>query len=202
MPLHGEAQRATYVGHRPVVAQQDRLVVLAHHQVFGGPCVQKTVMFSEQDGSIWSEANLLARLRHPRLVEVREAQSDPEFPQFVTFVMPHYPGGSVVDALQVGHRFSIHRAIQVTLDLLEGLAFLHNEFRLVHRDVKGGNLLLSEDRGRGFLSDLGSASLANDDGEVPLANFTLAYLDPHTRLTDSMGFQSDVYSAGYRYTKC
>ena len=193
--IHGEGARATYLNHQPVVDRPDRQVYIAYHAVFGGPAVQKTVPFSEANGAVWSEANTLERLKHPRLVETREAQFD-SAPGFVTFVMPFYPCGSIQDGLSGGKTFSIGSAMQIGLDLLEALAFLHDRFNLVHRDVKSGNVFLGGEPARGFLGDLGSIARVDDKVCAALEGFTPIYLDPATRLGGPLTMRSDQYCAG------
>ena len=69
---------------------------------------------------------------------MREAQWDPAEDRAITFVMPHLAGGSVHDALLEGYRFSIYQSIAIAIDALDALAYVHREFRALHRDTKPG----------------------------------------------------------------
>jgi serine/threonine protein kinase len=196
--LRGEAVgRPTYDQLTQVVAQPDRLVFRAHHVLFDGPCWQKTVALTGlRDAMFATEPQLLEALDHSNIVQVREAQFDPQFPDAVTFVMRHYPGGSATEALGQGHRFGINDAIALAFELLDALAYLHVDIGFVHRDVKPDNLLLDAPRTTGYLSDFGSAARIRPDGTVHLAGYTLPYLDPDAAVNGRMTAQSDIYSAG------
>jgi serine/threonine protein kinase len=144
MPLVGEAPALpTYVNHSLVLALPGRLVQEAYHQVFQGPCVQKTVPLAGMpDAMMLSEPQLMERLDHPHIVRIREAQFDPHNAGAVTYVMPYYPGGSVEKQLFGGGSFSVAQALTLTGHLVDALSYLHVEVGFVHRDVKPGNLLL------------------------------------------------------------
>ena len=79
MPLRGEARRKTYriderIGGGP--ATDD--IYRAWHNVFQGPCVQKRVhVHGLEDALASNEPAFLDKLRHPHIVEVREAIRSP-----------------------------------------------------------------------------------------------------------------------------
>ena len=174
-----------------------REVYLAYHEVFRGPCIQKTVNLAGLPGSmLLSEPQLLERLSHDHIVTIREAQFDPADPSLVTFVMPFYEGGSALKHLLAGERFSVGQSVALCDDLLDALAYLHTEVGFVHRDVKLDNLLLDAPQRTGYLSDFGSATRLDANGRAPVAGFTLPYLDPASIPNGATTVQSDVYSAG------
>jgi serine/threonine-protein kinase len=197
-PLHGE--RAD----KPTYRILDRLgdgrgddVFLAHHAIFDGKCVQKTVrMHGLEDALASSEPAFLNKLDHPRIVPVREAQWDPAGEQAITFVMPLLAGGSVHDALKDDYRFSIGQAITIATDALDALGYLHREFNAIHRDTKPGNVLLDEDRRHGYLSDFGSAALLDPQGGAQAVLGTNIYRPPEARASGRVGIGADLYGTG------
>lgn len=198
MPLKGEhPTKPTYAIGSAIPAGPNLGVVTAYHDVFRRDCVQKTVALQGLNDSVYRNEPQLARdLSHPHVVEIWEAQHDPSIPDAVTFTMPHYRGGSVKDALEQGHLFSIYDAIKLCSHLLDALSYVHDDLRFVHRDVKPGNLLLNAARSAGFLSDFGSAARMDAAGHVITSGFTPAYLDPSAAVSGQMTAASDVYSAG------
>jgi len=69
------------------------------HKVFGRKCVQKTYStLGLEDALAHQEPRLLHSIEHPHVVEVLEAQYDPEIADAITFVSVFYEGGSIADA--------------------------------------------------------------------------------------------------------
>jgi serine/threonine-protein kinase len=172
-------------------------VFLTHHEIFDGQFVQKTVSINGYEDALASnEPAFLNRLEHPRVTPVREAQFDPNEDRAITFVMPHFAGGSVEDALRDDHRFSILESIQIAIDALDALAYLNREHKAVHRDTKPGNVLLDPDRKRGYLSDFGSAALIDSAGGASAVLGTNVYRPPEARSTGRVGVAADLYGLG------
>lgn len=172
-------------------------VFLAHHEIFDGKCVQKTVRtHGLEDARASHEPAFLNRLDHARIVPVREAQWDPAGDQAITFVMPLLAGGSVHDALKEDYRFSIAQAITITVDALDALAYLRRDFNALHRDTKPGNVLLDEGRAHGYLSDFGSAATVDANGEAAAVLGTHLYRPPEARASGRIRTDADVYGIG------
>lgn len=197
-PLRGErADRPTYHILDRLGDRRGDDVFLAHHEIFDGKCVQKTVFIHGLEDALASnEPAFLNRLDHPRIVRVREAQWDPEGENAITFVMPWFAGGSVDDALMEGYRFSIAQAVTIAVDALDALAYLRRQFNAVHRDTKPGNVLLDKDRVHGYLSDFGSAATMDANGQAAAVLGTHLYRPPEARSVGRVGTDADVYGIG------
>lgn len=199
-PLHGEhLTKPTYAVLRSLSDVGASIEVkLYDHKVLGKKVVQKTIdMVGLEDAIAYKEPRLLDTIRHPHVVPVFEAQFDPVYPNAITFVMPYYPGGSIDAALLRDYRFSIHDARALACHVLDALAHLHASFHYIHRDVKPGNVLLSEQRDEAFLSDFGSAAEIESDGMVAAADMTLLYKPPEAGTSAGrVGVTADIYSMG------
>jgi eukaryotic-like serine/threonine-protein kinase len=197
-PLRGEhADKPTYRILNRLGDGRGDDVFLAHHEIFNGKCVQKTVrMHGLEDALASNEPAFLHQLDHPRIVPVREAQWDPAGDRAITFVMPLLAGGSVDDALKQDYRFSIGQAITVAVDALDALAYLRREFKALHRDTKPGNVLLDEQRAHGYLSDFGSAATVDASGQAAAVLGTNIYRPPEARTVGQVGVDADVYGIG------
>jgi eukaryotic-like serine/threonine-protein kinase len=197
-PLRGEAKRPTYriLDRLSGGAASDR-VFITHHEIFDGTFVQKTVyMHGLEDALAASEPAFLHRLDHPRIVPVREAQWDPDEERAITFVMPHLAGGSVAEALLEGYQFPLQRAIVITIDALDALAYVIREHHALHRDLKPGNVLLDEHRTHGYLADFGSAAQIDAAGGASAVLGTNIYRPPEARLSGRVDVRAEIYGIG------
>lgn len=175
------------------------------HEVFGTDIVQKTISLLGVPDGIAHEPRLLESAEHPHIIKVREAQWDPDPTlaglKAVTFVCPYYEGGSVLDALQEGHVFPIAHVVEAARNVLDALAYLHQQRGYLHRDVKPGNILLDPGRTGGCVADLGSAAQIDADGRTENRGGTPLYLDPAAQVTGSMEVRSDLYAVGATLTE-
>ena len=178
----------------------------AFHDIFKQVVVQKTVsLLGLDDALAYSEPHLLKELKHKHLIDVWEAQWEPD-PKWqpikaVTFVMPYYEGGSVMNALLDGHRFSVGEAVGIACGLLDALHYLHVDKGLLHRDVKPANVMLDAVRRHPYLGDLGSAALMDADGTANVRSGTLLYQPPESHLGRYTP-QGDLYSVGMVLLEC
>jgi eukaryotic-like serine/threonine-protein kinase len=198
VPLRGEAGRKTYriderIGGGP--ATDD--IFRAWHNVFQGPCVQKRVHVQGLEDALASnEPAFLDKLRHPHIVEVREAQWDPDQDGAITFVMRLYEGGSIEEALRTDYRFSVHQAIDLSVHVLAALAHVYGGYKAVHRDVKPGNVLMDKERHNAYLSDFGSASTVDANGEVAAVLGTDHYRPPEAKPSGKVNRTADLFGVG------
>lgn len=174
---------------------------LARHDIFDRDVVQKTISLLGIPDGVAREPNLLKEARHKYLIEVWDAQWEPD-PQWrgleaVTFICDYYPGGSVYNALMDGYEFGLNAVMRICGQMLDALEYLHEDLSYVHRDVKPGNILLDQTRENAVLTDLGSAGridphtkTAADYGGTPL------YLAPEAKATGQVTNRSDLYSIG------
>ena len=113
--------------------------------------------------------------------------------------LEYVSGGSVSDMLT---KFGgLHESIvrKYTYQVLLGLEFLH-EHKIVHCDIKGGNILVSED-GVIKLADFNSSKLIGDiswGGNAPLRSIagTPQFMAPEVIRQSGHGAKADIWSVG------
>lgn len=199
--LRGERlDRPTYSFLRTITDEGNTAICYrGFHDIYQREVVQKTISTLGMPDSIAREPQLLMDVKHERIIEVWEAQWDPEHGQIqaITFVTPYMAGGSIHTALTEGERFSVQQVVQIASDVLVALDALHDQHQILHRDVKPGNILLEEGRRRARLGDLGSAALMNgeDRGADAHAGSPL-YRSPEALSTGRVTARSDLYSLG------
>ena len=84
------------------------------------------------------ETRALARLRHPRIVRLLDASLEGEVPYLAMEVLTGQP----LDSLLVQRSMDAHATCDLLVEVLDGLAFLH-ENGLRHGDIKPSNLLMT-----------------------------------------------------------
>ena len=98
------------------------------------------------------EIRTLARLNHPHIVRVLEYCVEGDLP-FLAMNYAHK--GSLQQIYREGMLFSLNTIVSYVKQIADGLQYIHDR-RLVHRDVKLGNILLGP-RNTVWLSDFGIA---------------------------------------------
>jgi serine/threonine-protein kinase len=141
-----------------------------------------------------AEARLLERLRHENLVEgYGVARSGSTYFSKLECLS----GSTLLELLDAGHAFDEDRALRTALQVARAMRYLESE-GVVHRDVKPGNIMLTDD-GRAVVIDLGFATDGNPEnggGEDSTVG-TVQYLSPEqARGAANADSRSDIYSLG------
>lgn len=141
------------------------------------------------------EVRLVSDIAHPALVRMLDFVQLDDHSCWITEYMD---GGSLRDALRERGRLPVAEAFRVLMDILEGLAFLH-ERGLVHRDLKPDNILLDRS-GRAKIADFGLVR-ASADEVTPVTSAgvilgTPLYMAPEQLSADSCGPAADLYAMG------
>uniref|UniRef100_A0A8C1E1P9 non-specific serine/threonine protein kinase n=2 Tax=Cyprinus carpio TaxID=7962 RepID=A0A8C1E1P9_CYPCA len=120
--------------------------------------IKKMSYSGKQSNEKWQdiikEVKFLQKLRHPNTVEYRGCY----LREHTAWLVMEYCLGSASDLLEV-HKKPLQEVeiAAITHGALQGLVYLHSH-NMIHRDVKAGNILLTEP-GQVKLGDFGSASI-------------------------------------------
>jgi serine/threonine protein kinase len=123
-----------------------------------------------------TEARLLAHLGHPHIVHVLDFDVEDGTP---FLVMEYAARGTVRTRYPKGSRLPLETIIAYVKQAADALSYLHEEKKMVHRDVKPENLLLRTDQDL-VLSDFGIVVTAHTTGSLIVENLTgtLPYMAP------------------------
>src|SRR5438067_2900751 len=141
------------------------------------------------------EALAAARLVHPNIVQVFDFGFDERHGQHF-IVMEHVPGQSCAELLRDHGRMEVDQAVDVVTQAGRRLDYAHRN-GVVHRDVKPGNLLVS-DSDVVKLADFGIARAADQSSITQAGSVlgTAAYLAPEQARGEEAGPRADLYSLG------
>ncbi|XP_077211283.1 protein kinase superfamily protein isoform X2 [Tasmannia lanceolata] len=117
----------------------------------------KVISLSEGDEEyeeIRGEIETLQQCSHPNVVRYLGSYQGEEY---LWIVMEYCGGGSVADLMNITDEpLEEYQIAYICKEALKGLSYLHSIFK-VHRDIKGGNILLTE-QGEVKLGDFGVAA--------------------------------------------
>lgn len=157
-----------------------------------------------------SEAQAVASLRHPNIIQVYDFDVADDQPYIV---MELLEGPSLADYLHVMHRaerrFPPETVARLVGRISRALDYAHNH-GIVHRDVKPSNVLLRREHGlidvnqpltddiEPVLTDFGVARLANATIRTASGVIvgTPAYMSPEQVSGEQVDARSDIYSLG------
>lgn len=83
------------------------------------------------------ESRILARVHHPNIVHVYDFFVWDGFP---CLVMEYMPNGSLTEKIKA-KRPGVHEAVAMVIDLARAIEFVHQRTKILHRDLKPGNIL-------------------------------------------------------------
>ena len=142
------------------------------------------------------EALAAAKLMHPNVVQVFDSGRDDATDRHY-IVMEYVDGPSCADLLREYKQLEVEETVAIVRDACQALDYAHRA-GVVHRDVKPGNLLLSNETGTIKLADFGIAKAAEQTRITQVGSVlgTAAYLSPEQARGDEAGPASDIYSLG------
>jgi serine/threonine-protein kinase len=143
------------------------------------------------------EALAAARLVHPNIVQVFDFGLDEPSGRYY-IVMEYIRGRSGAEILREEKRLGVADTLELVDGACRGLAHAHR-MGVVHRDVKPGNILRSDD-GAVKLADFGIAkAMVGQTSQITQAGSVLgtaAYLAPEQATGGDVGPPADLYGLG------
>jgi serine/threonine-protein kinase len=138
------------------------------------------------------EAQMLARLNDPGIVQIFDIGHAEEGPYYVAELVP---GESLAQRIERGP-LALAQALAIAVALCRALAGAHAR-GIVHCDVKPANVLLTR-AGKVKVGDFGVARIAGGTSQLPTATVagTPRYMAPEQARGLPMTPATDVYSAG------
>jgi serine/threonine protein kinase len=153
----------------------------------------------------YREARAVAALDHPNLVRAHDIDRDGDM-HFL--VMEYIDGSSLQDIVSQHGPLDVVRAAHYISQAAVGLQYAYRSARLVHRDIKPGNILVDRN-GLVKVLDLGLARFFHDEDDSTTKKYdenvlgTADYLAPEQALdSHSVDVRADIYSLGGTFYFC
>jgi tetratricopeptide (TPR) repeat protein len=138
------------------------------------------------------EAQAASATNHPSICTIHDIETAPDGQLFI--VMAYYDGPTLKQRLASGP-LAVDDALDIATQIADGLAKAHAQ-SVVHRDIKPGNVIVTEDGVR--IVDFGLATFA-DALKLTVEHSTLgtaAYMSPEQVRGLSADARSDVWAVG------
>jgi WD40 repeat protein len=145
-----------------------------------------------------TEAEAIARLQHPNIVQVHEIGEHEGNPYFS---LEFCPGGAF-DRRLAGNTLPAAEAARFVETLARAVQSAHDA-QVIHRDLKPANILLTAD-GTPKISDFGLAKKLDDAGQTRFGEImgTPSYMAPEQAEGKPVGPPADVYALGAILYEC
>jgi serine/threonine protein kinase len=138
------------------------------------------------------EAQSMARLNHRNIVAVYDAGQTEGYSYIIMELLAGRPLAQVP-----ADELTMHVAIRYFIELLEGLAYAHDQ-NVIHRDMKPANVMVLDD-GTIKVMDFGlsrrTSEMSSETNAGEIVG-TIAYLAPERFLGKVADARSDLYSVG------
>jgi len=140
-----------------------------------------------------TESSLAGKLNHPHIVDIYDAVIEPHYSYLV---MEYVPGVTLEAHSDVTSLLPPKKVVEIIFKCIRALeyAFQHG---VIHRDMKPGNILLSE-RGEAKVADFGASFQQRKDFEITQITGvgSPAYMSPEQIRMENLTQQTDIYSLG------
>src|SRR5262245_4563448 len=139
------------------------------------------------------EAQAASATNHRNICIIHDIEQTEDGQLFI--VMAYYEGQTLKQRLEQG-ALPVAEAIEVAAEIAEGRAKAHAQ-GVVHRDIKPGNIMVTEDGVK--ILDFGLAKLADAAVKLTLEGSTLgtvAYMSPEQARGEEADERSDVWALG------
>src|SRR6266480_1509631 len=198
MSLVGRVFSSRYEIQREVAQGGMAEVYLARDQLLNRPVALKALFpeYAREPSFVERfrrEAQAAANLNHPNIVSIYDwgQESGTYF-----IVMEYVEGRSLRDLMRSEGPLDGDQAAEITAEIAAALGFAHRN-RVVHRDVKPGNVLMPQS-GTVKVTDFGIARAGASDGLTQTGSVmgTATYFSPEQAQGLPVDGRSDVYSLG------
>ena len=180
------AMGVVYLGQDPRIARTVAIKTLSY-QAF------EDKELEDLKARFFREAEAAGRLNHPAIVTVYDVGEEADL---AYIAMDYARGRPLSEFGRAGRLLPLPTVLDIVAQVAEALEYAHRQ-KIVHRDIKPGNIIFNPDSGEVKITDFGIAKIADDSrtrtGSVmgsPL------YMSPEQLKGQKVTGASDIYSLG------
>ncbi len=152
----------------------------------------------EMRARFYREARLMARLKHPNIVQVHDIDRD-DARNFHYFVMEFIHGKTLRQHLRDQGALPLAEVLRIAIPVVNALAYAHTQVpSVIHRDVKPANIMIEEPSGRVVVMDFGIAKEIgqSDATRTGAIMGTMKYCAPEQMRHEPVDGAADIYALG------
>ena len=139
-----------------------------------------------------AEASLAGKLNHPHIVDIFDAVVEPDH----SYLVMEYVAGTTLEAYSdLGKLLPVSKVVEIIFKCIRALEYACRH-GVIHRDIKPGNILLSQS-GETKVSDFGASfqQRLTDTTQIHGVG-SPAYMSPEQIRMETLTHQTDIYSLG------
>ena len=145
-----------------------------------------------------NEIRIGTMMHHPNILGIKEVYEDMKN---ISFIMEYCEGGDLFDFITKSPQEKLDdlNTIDIILQILDALNYLHNKVKICHRDIKPENFLITiNEQNRPILKliDFGLAQYIHNGEKMQGKAGTVSYMAPEILLNKKYDEKVDMWSAG------
>ncbi|MGP4843372.1 serine/threonine-protein kinase [Marinobacter sp. 1Y8] len=180
------AMGVVYLGKDPRIARRVAIKTFSYAQFDGAELSELKTRFSR-------EAEAAGRLSHPAIVTVYDVGEEAD----LAFIAMDFAPGKPLSAFgRTGSLLPLPVVLDIIARVADALDYAHKQ-KIVHRDIKPGNVIYDPKTGSVKITDFGIAKIA-DDSRTRTGNVmgSPLYMSPEQLKGQKVSGASDTYSLG------
>ncbi|MGA7800682.1 MAG: protein kinase, partial [Gammaproteobacteria bacterium] len=181
------AMGAVYLAEDPNIGRRVAVKALPLAEEFEGAALQ------EARGRLKREAEAAGRLKHPNIVAVHDVGEERDL---AYIAMDYAEGRSLAAWTEAENLLAVDEVLYVCAEVAEALHYAHAR-KVVHRDIKPGNVIYDPNSGAVKVTDFGVASLVDDrKTRTGMVLGSPSYMSPEQITGNRIDGRSDLFSLG------
>ncbi|NIP71783.1 MAG: protein kinase, partial [Gammaproteobacteria bacterium] len=181
------AMGAVYLGEDPKIGRPVAVKTLALNDEFEGAALE------EARERFRREAEAAGRLEHPNIVRIYDVGEEHDL---AYIAMDYAEGSSLENWVEPERLLPAGEVLEVCAEVAEALDYAHRR-KVVHRDIKPGNIIYDRDSGAVKVTDFGVASLADErKTRTGTVLGSPSYMSPEQVTGKRLDGRSDLFSLG------